>query len=312
MLREGEAQFRSLAEQQVAGIIIMREDGSLAYVNPRFANMLGYEPSDVIGRSIFDFVAEPHKKTVADRTRERLVGQQGVKPTDFAIHRRDGALVDVVGQTTLATWQGRPALIGVVIDDSERKRADVLCGRRSKHSPAWWNCATRIGRASRRVSKLAGAIARNVGMPESQIEGLVLASAIHDVGKIQVPTNILSKPGELTDLEFQLMQRHVQAGYDILKGVEFPWPVAQTVLQHHERIDGSGYPHGLKADAILLEAKILAVADVVNSIMSRRPYREGLGLEAALDEIERGRGKLYDPAVVEACTSLFRQKAFSF
>ena len=164
----------------------------------------------------------------------------------------------------------------------------------------------------RRVAALATAIAREIGLKEEQIEGLFLAATIHDVGKINVPGELLSKPGKLTSLEYQMLQTHVQTGYDIVKGVKFPWPIAQIILQHHERLDGSGYPQGLKGDAMLPEAKILAVADVVEAMMSHRPYRQALGVDAALAEIEKHKGRLYDPAAVEACVALFRGKEFEF
>lgn len=164
----------------------------------------------------------------------------------------------------------------------------------------------------RRVAELASAIARKVGMTESQVEGLTLAAMIHDVGKINVPAELLSKPGHLTPLEYQMIQTHVKSGYEIIKGVRFPWPIGQIVLQHHERLDGSGYPNGLKAEAILIEAKILAVADVVEAMLTHRPYRPSLGLDAALAEIVAGKCRLYDPAVVDACTALFRQESFAF
>ena len=163
-----------------------------------------------------------------------------------------------------------------------------------------------------RVAELATAIAREIGLPEAQIEGLYLAATIHDVGKINVPAELLSKPGKLTSLEYQMLQTHVQTGYDIVKGVNFPWPIAQIILQHHERLDGSGYPQGLKGDAMLPEAKILAVADVVEAMMSHRPYRQALGVDAALAEIEKHKGRLYDPAAVDACVALFRGKEFEF
>ena len=164
----------------------------------------------------------------------------------------------------------------------------------------------------RRVADLAVAIAREIGLTAWQIEGIFLAGLIHDVGKINVPSEILSKPGRLTPLEYQLVQTHSQTGYEVVKGINFPWPVAQTILQHHERLDGSGYPNHLKAEAILIEAKIVAVADVVDAMLSHRPYRAGLGLDAALAEIEAGKNRLYDPAVVDACVALFRQKGFKF
>src|SRR5512135_296713 len=162
----------------------------------------------------------------------------------------------------------------------------------------------------RRVAQIATAIARLMGLPEAQIEGLYLASVVHDVGKIKVPAEILSKPGKLTALEFSLIKQHAQAGYEILKEVDFPWPIAQFVLQHHERLDGSGYPQGLKGDAILPEARILGVADVIEAMASHRPYRPGLGIDAALSEISNHRGTLYDPEVVDAALVLFREKEF--
>ncbi len=164
----------------------------------------------------------------------------------------------------------------------------------------------------RHVANLSAAIAREIGLPEGQIEGLFLAGMIHDVGKINVPTELLSKPGRLTPLEYQMIQTHVQSGYEIVKGIKFPWPLGQIILQHHERLDGSGYPNRLKGDALLIESKILAVADVVDAMMSHRPYRPALGLDAALGEIASGKGRLYEPAVVDVCITLFRQKGFKF
>ena len=163
-----------------------------------------------------------------------------------------------------------------------------------------------------RVAQLAVAIAHEIGLREEQIEGLFLAATIHDVGKINVPAELLSKPGKLTSLEYQMIQTHVQTGYEIMKRISFPWPIAQIILQHHERLDGSGYPQGLKGEAILPEARILAVADVVEAMMSHRPYRQALRVEAALAQVEQNKGRLYDPAAVEACADLFRNKGFNF
>jgi PAS domain S-box-containing protein len=164
----------------------------------------------------------------------------------------------------------------------------------------------------RRVAKLATKIAAEMGLPEDQIRGIFLAGLIHDVGKINVPAEILSNPGKLSPLEIQFVRTHAQTGYDIIKGVEFPWPIAEAVLQHHERLDGSGYPNGLAGEAIIIEARILAVADVTEAITAHRPYRPAMGLDAALAEIESGRGRLYDPAAVDACKALFRTKGFAF
>lgn len=161
-----------------------------------------------------------------------------------------------------------------------------------------------------RVADLALAIARQMGLPDEQAHGIHLAGVVHDLGKIQIPAEILSKPGKITDLEYSLIKIHSQAGYDILKGIDFPWPIAQMVLQHHERLNGSGYPQGLKGDAILLEARILSVADVVEAMSSHRPYRAGLGIDFALAEITKQRGIYFDANVVDACSTLLREQHY--
>jgi PAS domain S-box-containing protein len=162
----------------------------------------------------------------------------------------------------------------------------------------------------RRVGELATAIALEMGLPEDQVNGIHLAAIIHDLGKIHIPAEILSKPGKLTNIEYMLIKTHPQDAYDILKSVKFPWPIADIILQHHERLDGSGYPQGLNGGAILLEARILSVADVVEAISSHRPYRPGLGIDAALGEIIRGRDTQYDPQVVDNCVALFRERGY--
>jgi HD-GYP domain-containing protein (c-di-GMP phosphodiesterase class II) len=163
-----------------------------------------------------------------------------------------------------------------------------------------------------RVAALAHAIGSELRLSAERIHGLHLAASIHDIGKIGVPAEILAKPVRLAAVEMSIVRTHAQTGYDILKGVDFPWPIADIIGQHHERLDGSGYPQGLKDGEILLEARILAVADVVEAMSSHRPYRAALGIEAALKEIERGRGSLYDPEVADACVRLFRDGRFAF
>lgn len=194
----------------------------------------------------------------------------------------------------------------------------------------------------RRVAQIAYAIASEMGLPEEQIEGTRMAALIHDIGKINVPSEILSKPGRLSDsefdlvkthpqvghdilnvpaenlsppgrlsqIEFSLIKSHPQVGYDVLKDIDFPWPVAEIVLQHHERLDGSGYPQGLSDEEIMLEARVLAVADVVEAMSSHRPYRPARGIDEALEEISQNRGILYDPEVVDACLELLAEKGF--
>jgi PAS domain S-box-containing protein len=161
-----------------------------------------------------------------------------------------------------------------------------------------------------RSANLACAIATEMGLDKDRIEGIRMASIIHDIGKLSIPVEILTKPTKLTDLEFSLIKEHAQSGYEMLKDVESPWPLADIVLQHHERINGSGYPRKLKKDKIIIEARIMAVADVVEAMASHRPYRASLGIEVALEEIEKNKGILYDETVANACLRLFRGKGY--
>ncbi|MES9938538.1 MAG: HD-GYP domain-containing protein, partial [Sedimenticola sp.] len=162
-----------------------------------------------------------------------------------------------------------------------------------------------------RVAELAAAIATVMGLDPDIIRGIHLGGLIHDIGKIYVPSEILNRPGTLSENEFHIIQTHAEVGHDIIGSVEFPWPVKTMIHQHHERLDGSGYPQGLKDGDIILEARILAVADVVEAMASHRPYRPGLGIDSALAEIEKNRGVLYDPDVVDACLKLFREESYS-
>ena len=163
-----------------------------------------------------------------------------------------------------------------------------------------------------RVSQLTSAIARQMNLSPYQVEGIYMSAILHDIGKISIPAEILTKPGRLTEIEMNMLKTHPEVGYDILKRIDFPWPLAKIVLQHHERLDGSGYPKGLKGDEILLEARIIGVADVVEAMSSHRPYRPALGIDKALEEVSQNRGIFYDPEVVNACLKLFKEKEFEF
>jgi len=163
-----------------------------------------------------------------------------------------------------------------------------------------------------RVAALTRAIAEKMGLADDQVEGAYMAASLHDIGKIALPAEILSKPIQLTEIEISLIQAHAQAGYDILKGIEFPWPIADIIIQHHERMDGSGYPRGLAGDSISIEARIIGVCDVVETMSSHRPYRPSMGIGRALEEITRNRGPLYDADVVTACLKVFTEENFEF
>ncbi len=226
--------------------------------------------------------------------------------------------------TELRTQEGRAIFFHMVHDITERKRAEEeLQYTLEKLREALGGIIQTVALTvetrdpytaghQRRVSDLARAIATEMGLSAEQIDGVRMAGAIHDLGKISIPAEILSKPGQLDNLQYGLIQTHSQVGYDILKTIEFPWPVAQIVLQHHERLDGSGYPRGLPGEDIMLEARILAVADVVEAMASFRPYRPALGIDKALEEISHNRGVLYDSEVVDACLKLFTAKRFKF
>jgi putative nucleotidyltransferase with HDIG domain len=162
----------------------------------------------------------------------------------------------------------------------------------------------------KKSADVAIAIAMEMGLAQDKIDGIRMAGIIHDIGKLSIPAEILSKPKKLTEIEFSLIKEHARSGYEMLKDVEYPWPLAEIVYQHHERMNGSGYPRNLKGSEILMESRILAVADVVEAMASHRPYRPNLGIEAALEEIEKNKGILYDDTVADTCLKLFREKGY--
>lgn len=321
-LVEAEARFRGLVEQAIAGIFIL-QDGTLQYANPRFAQILGYgDGAALLGRDAIGFVAAADRPRIAETMRRLAIGEITTGNVDFDVLRADRSIVHVDVHANRASHRGRPALIGLMQDISERKRAE----EQIQHYVAQLQdafmrtveVATTLGEMrdpytaghERRVAEIAVAIGADLGFDAHRLEGLRVAGHLHDIGKITVPSEILAKPGRLSPAETDLVRQHARAGYDVLKAVSFPWPVAQATLQHHERLDGSGYPDGLRGDAICIEARILAVADTVEAMASHRPNRPGQGIRLALEEIERGRGSAYDPAVADACLKLFREKNF--
>ena len=322
-LVEAEARFRGLVEQSIAGIYII-QDGTFVYVNPRFAEIRGYRTVDeVIGRDPLPMVAEKDRGTAAENDRRLFAGEIPSVDFTFVALCKGGSSVEVGVHSALATYRGRPAIIGLMQDISEKKRAEEQINHYIAQLENVFMQSVAIATTlsemrdpytaghERRVAEIAVAIGAELGFDARRQEGLRVAGYLHDLGKISIPAEILSKPGKLNPTEYLLIKGHAQAGYDILKNVEFPWPVAVVVLQHHERMDGNGYPQGLKGEAILLEARILAVADVVEAMSSHRPYRPGLGIERALAEIERGRGTAFDANVTDACLKLFREMGYT-
>jgi len=496
-LKAAAARFDALVEQSISGIYVIQE-GRFAYVNPRMAAIFGYaEPGEVEGLKIEELVAPEDRSTVAQNIAERVAGRVKSIAYSFRGRRKDGGIFDVGVHGTIATYEGRPAIIGALQDISERKREEDARIERLKrahrqldavgtvsmsealvvgdvhrlarevteaaaaatgveranvwlfnetetelrcidnyeatprrHSagallteaeyanefralksarfvdahdpltdprtagyverylkplgitamldaviqvsgrhlgllclehvgkPHHWEqdeiafacqLADKIALAvtlrdrhesqaalrkgledtvlaiaataemrdpytsghERRVAELSVAIGREMGLPEQAIDGLRFGAMIHDLGKMKIPAEILVKPSRLSPIEYELVKGHAQAGYETLKGISFPWPVARMVREHHERMDGSGYPQGLRGDAILPEARILAIADTVEAMASHRPYRPGLGIDKALAEIGRGSGAQYDALAVDACLRLFREKGYT-
>jgi PAS domain S-box-containing protein len=298
------------------GIIMTDLGGNIVSWNPAAERVFGYYKGEVFQKTIGMLTTKVMQGKLQD---DRWTGEIG-------FIRKDGT--EGICETTVIPLRDEGdniiAMFGVCRDITERKRSEeqlqhsydklretliatvnILASTIEMRDPY-------TAGHQRRVTTLACAIAEEMGLSDDQFDGLRMAGLIHDLGKINVPAEILSKPGHINDIELSIIRYHPQICHDILKTIELPWPVAKIVLQHHERINGSGYPQGLKGDEIMLEARILAVADVVEAMASHRPYRPALGIKLALEEITKNKGTLYDPAVVDACNKLFTEKHFSF
>jgi PAS domain S-box-containing protein len=321
---ESERKYRSIVENAQEGIFQASPDTQKISMNNAFAAMLGYDsPQDVYGN-----ITEVAKQVAADpdeflKVRDILRRDGSIKSYETQLHRKDKSLIWVsMSITAVKDNKGGVVYHGIVEDITPKKKleqerqASLQSLRKSLGATIKAMSATVEARDpytaghQRRVSDLARSIATEMKMSRDQIDCIRLAGIIHDLGKISVPSEILTKPTRLSNLEFELIRTHSEAGYSILKDIEFPWPIARIVLEHHERIDGSGYPNKLKADELLLESKIIAIADVVEAISSNRPYRPAVGIQAALEEIEKNKGILYDSVAAEACIRLFREKHY--
>ncbi len=287
------------------------------------AQLFGYAPEQLVGMEFRELVAEPDRAMVEENVRKRVAGEVKSMQYNFRGRRKDGSWFDVGVHGSRASFGGRPAVIGLLQDITERRKAEeqgkvyteqleqAMMGTIDAVSAMVELRDPYTSGHERRVGELAGAIGHEMGLPQDEVKGLRIAGALHDIGKIACPAEILSKPARLTALEFEIVKAHPQLGFDILKSVRFSWPVAQAILQHHERIDGSGYPQKLKGEEIILSARILAVADTIEAMGSHRPYRPALGIDAALAEVEKHSGTLFDPQVVAACLRLFREKGYA-
>jgi PAS domain S-box-containing protein len=297
-------------------------DGHFTYVNEVAYKSRGYEKEELLAKDIFVLPTPEHAASREKRLSELL--EKGEVIFESAHFRKDGSTMPVEIHARVFDLDDRPLILSAARDITERKQAEtqVRLGLERFHQALQGTVVALANTVEikdpytaghqRRVAQLSCAIARELGWSQEQIEGMEVLCFLHDMGKIAVPAEILNKPGKISLTEFSLIKVHPQAGYDILKDIAFPWPVAQGVLQHHERLDGSGYPSGLTEGEITPEAKILAVADVVEAMVSHRPYRPALGIDQALEEITQNRGKLYDPEAVDACVRLLTEKNFRF
>jgi PAS domain S-box-containing protein/putative nucleotidyltransferase with HDIG domain len=325
-LYQSEERFRNLVENTSDWVWEVDTAGIYTYVGPRVRNILGYEPDEVLGKTPFHFMTAQESARIAGIFESCVAAKKPFAFVENVCLRKDGRTVSVE-RSAVPFFDAAGSVCGfrgIDRDISERKRSedklqssyrrleDTLDGVIQAMALTVETRDRRTGGHQRRVTELAHAIATEIGLSKERSRGVRIAGLLHDVGKITIPTEILSKPGRLSDMEFAIIKTHSKAGYDILKSIDFPWPVADIVVQHHERMDGSGYPSGLKGEQTALEARILAVADVVEAMVSHRPHRPALGTDQAMQEITDNRGRLYDANVVDACLTLFNRGSFRF
>jgi PAS domain S-box-containing protein/putative nucleotidyltransferase with HDIG domain len=307
-----------LVQSSPLGIMAVDLDGIIRFWNKATEKITGWREDEALGRPIKMFPVDRLEvyEEVRQRTLQREIFTslpvQAVKKDGTPMHVSYSAapLLDaenhVVGTMALLYDITEKMELEVALKASLVKMSRVVDETVEALASAVETRDLYTASHQRRVAALAYAIAREMGgIGADQMKGIRTAAILHDIGKLHVPFELLNNPGHLNDIEFALIKNHPQSGYDILKNIEFPWPVARIVQQHHEHLDGSGYPAGLKGDSILLEACIIGVADVVEAMSSHRPYRPGKGIKAALQEITKGRGSLYDPKAVDVCLALF-------
>jgi len=325
-LRHERMRFSVLCENAPFGLVMIAKDGRFIYINPKFKEIFGYDLLDVPDGKTWFHKAYPdpsYRQLVISAwlndLNEAAIGER--RPRVFKVTCKDGAekiinFIPVQLESGINIMSCEDITLRKLAEDTLRATEDRLRNALAATIQAMsMMVETRdpyTAGHQKRVSNLARTIAQKMGLQRDTIDNIRIAAVIHDIGKISVPAEILSKPGVLTDIEMRLIKVHPQSGYSILKDVGLPYPIAEAVYQHHERLDGSGYPCGLKREEILLEARILAVADVIEAIVSYRPYRPAKGIEVALEEIEKNKGVLYDEQVVDTCLKLFKEGGFMF
>ncbi len=321
-VQASEEKFRTLFDSAADAIFIHDLDGNILEVNEVACERLGYKKEKILNMTLADI--DRPKQAVGTPKRIEELYQRGHIFFETAHEHKDGTVIPIELSSRIIDYEGKPVALSIARDITERKLAEEERKQsferlRQSLEETVNALATAVEMRDpytaghqHRVTSLATAIAEEMGLSKEKIEGIRMAGVIHDVGKIRVPAEILSWPGQLTEIDFNLIKTHPQVGYDILKRIELPHQVTRIMLQHHERMDGSGYPEGLKGKKILIEAQVLAVADVVEAMASHRPYRAALGIEKALEEISKNKGVLYDAKAVDACLKLFNEKDFKF
>ena len=316
-LAESEEKYRTVFENTGTAMIIIEEDMTISVTNRQVEQLSGYSKEEIENKMKWTELVIPED---LERMKEYHLlrrKEKGSALTSYEFSFRDklGGIKNI--WLKIGMIPGTKKSVASLTDITDRKTYEGKLKRSIE------DVIYTIGKITEtrdpytsghqlKVSKLSTAIAQEMKLPPDKIEGIRIASLVHDIGKISIPSEILSKPTKLSEIEYRLIKNHSQIGYDILKSIDFPYPVAQIVLQHHERLNGSGYPNQLKGNDILLEAKIMGVADVVEAMSSFRPYRTALGIDAALEEISRNKGILYDSEVVDVCWKLFKEKEFKF
>lgn len=320
-LRKSEEKYRTLFEDSSDAIYLNNQEGELIDFNLSTLELFGYSREEMLGINTKAVFVNPDEY---ERLQDEIARKGSVREFKAKLRKKDGTEMDCLITSTVRQARDKSKLgyQGIIRDISElvssRKQIEkTLTDLRKALGGTIEAMALTVETRDpytaghqRRVSNLARGIATEMGVSEEQIQGIRMAGVIHDIGKISVPGEILSKPGNISQNELGIIKEHPQVGYNILKTVDFPWPIARIVLEHHERMDGSGYPNGISGEDILLEARILAVADVVEAMASHRPYRAALGINLALNEISKNRGSFYDSKVVDACLRLFNEKGY--
>ena len=311
----------SLVDGALDGIITMDSEGRILEFNPAAENLFGYQRDEVIGRKVSDkLIPLSNKKAHEDGLARFFATGQGEiigRRTTVTAMRADQSTFQAELSVIFVNSRKSPLFVAYLREVSAEKQTDIDSPQYGVNiKKTLMQTILSVSRIveirdpytaghQRRVAHLAARMARSLNFPEERIDGVFLGALIHDIGKIAVPTEILARPGKLLDEDINYLQIHCRKGYEILEPVNFPWPVAEIALQHHEHIDGSGYPQGLQKEEILLEARIIGVADVVESLTAHRPYRPAYSLDKALAQISSKAGKWYDRQIVDACTDLF-------